>query len=104
MTHRLSLVLAVACALFAAEKTPAPKLLEMAAKSPNSTEFREAAIATLTDANIKKGSAIIGEGPDFLWMVESSGKPALFVDGEARPAMKQIKGTSPMSLTLTPQR
>ena len=94
MTHRLSLVLAAACALFAAEKTPAPKLLEMAAKSPNSTGFREAAIATLTDANIKKGSAIIGEGPDFLWMVESSGKPALFVDGEARPAMKQIKGTS----------
>ncbi len=94
MIHRLSLVLVAACALYAAEKTPAPKLLEMAAKSPNSTGFREAAIATLTDANIKKGSAIIGEGPDFLWMVESSGKPALFVDGEARPAMKQIKGTS----------
>ncbi len=94
MIHRLSLVLVAACALYAAEKTPAPKLLEMAAKSPNSSGFREAAIATLTDANIKKGSAIIGEGPNFLWMVESSGKPALFVDGEARPAMKQIKGTS----------
>jgi hypothetical protein len=27
-------------------------------------------------------------------LVESSGKPSLFVDGDPRPAMKQIKGTS----------
>ena len=94
MTHRLPLLLLAASTLFAADKTAAPKLLELAAKSPNSIEFREAAIATLTDANIKKGTAILGEGPDFLWLVESAAKPALFVDGEARPAMKQIKGTN----------
>ena len=94
MTLRLSLLFLAAFALFAAEKTPAPKLLEMAAKNPNSSEFRETAIATLTDANIKKGTAIIGEGPDFLWLVESTAKPALFVDGEPRAAMREIKGTS----------
>src|SRR6059058_145534 len=93
MKTRILLLLLAASALPAAEKIPTPKLLDMAAKSPDSTEFREAAVATLTDANIKKGTAIIGEGPDFLWLLESSGKPILFVDDERRPAMKQIKGT-----------
>src|SRR5947208_3431182 len=94
MNTRIFLLLLATSTRPAAEKIPASKLLEMAGKSPDSTEFREAAIATLTDANIKKGTAIIGEGPDFLWLVEpSGGKPTLFVDGEHRPAMKQIKGT-----------
>jgi len=77
----------------AAEKTPPSQLLEMARKEPNAPQFREAAIATLGDADIKKGAAIIGEGPDFLWLVESESKPELLVDDEPRPPMKSIKGT-----------
>src|SRR4051812_13935846 len=94
MNTRIFLLLLAASTLPAAEKIPASKLLEMAAKSPDSTEFREAAVASLTDANKKKGTAIIGEGPVFLWLLDpSGGKPPFFVDGKPRPAMKQIKGT-----------
>src|SRR5437879_13416216 len=93
MIKRIALSLLITAALFAADKTPAPTLLEMAAKNPNSPQFREAALATLGDADVKKSTAMSGEGPDFLWLIESSAKPSLFVDGEPRPVMKQIKGT-----------
>jgi enterochelin esterase family protein len=94
MTKRIPLLLFAVCSLWAAEKVPTPKLLQMAAKNPNSAEFREALMATLPEADINKGTAFIGEGPDFLWVVDSAAKPSLFVDDEARPPMKQIKGSS----------
>ncbi len=94
MCKSVLLCLIAAAALSAAEKTPAPKLIQMAGGEPNSAQFREALLATLGEANIQKGAAVIGEGPDFLWAVESASRPSLFVDDTARPPMKQIKGSS----------
>lgn len=67
--HALLTLLLFATALAAAEKTPAPQLIQMANKEPNSPRFREALLATLKEADIHKGAAFIGEGPDFLWVV-----------------------------------
>jgi hypothetical protein len=91
MRVRVALLIMTAAIAPAAEKTAPSQLMEMARKEPNSAQFREAAIATLNDADIKKGAAVIGEGPDFLWVVESESRPELLVDDEARPPMKSIK-------------
>jgi enterochelin esterase family protein len=66
----------------AAERLPAPKLIEMARSTPNEPQFREALIATLGEGRIKEGRAITGEGADFLWAVESGGPPQLIVDDQ----------------------
>lgn len=50
--------------------------------------------ASLTTAmgeeNLKKGIAYAGEGPDFLFAVESEAKPVLFVDEQPATAMRQV--------------
>jgi len=39
-------------------------------------------IAQMPDADIKKGTAVVSEGPDFLWAVEAEKQPILFVDDQ----------------------
>lgn len=80
--------------LSAAEKVPVPKLLEMARKQPNSAEFRQALGDTLGLPNIQKGTAVAGEGGDFLWAIESPSKPNLFIDDLAGPALTRIQGSN----------
>jgi len=77
----------------AAEKLPPLRLIELAESSPNEPEFREALVATLGDRRIKAGSALIGEGPDFLWAIESASPPQLVVDEQPRPPMTRIRDT-----------
>src|SRR5258708_11258849 len=93
MRKTFLLLLSAAICGSAAEKVPAAKLIEMAGHKTNTSEFHEALLATVKDADIKKGHAYVGDGPDFLWAVESKSKPTLFVDDEARPGMRQIKGS-----------
>lgn len=49
-------------------------------------------ISKLADADIKKGTAVIGDGPDFLWAFESPKQPTLFVDGQQVGPMTRVKG------------
>lgn len=77
----------------ATEKLPASKLIQMTATAPNEPAFREALIATLGENRIKAGTAITGEGPDFLWAIESASSPQLIVDEQPRPPMTRIAGT-----------
>jgi enterochelin esterase family protein len=93
MRKTFLLLLSAAICGSAAEKVPLSKLIEMAGHKASTAEFHDALLATVKDADIKKGVAFVGEGPDFLWAVESKSKPTLFVDDEARPGMKQIKGS-----------
>ena len=39
-------------------------------------------ISQMPDADIKKGTAVVSEGPDFLWAVEAEKQPILFVDDQ----------------------
>src|SRR5437870_5336179 len=85
-------VVFVGLSLIAADKLPAPRLLEMARQHANTTEFHDAVVATLGDADLKKGAAVLGEGPDFLWAVESESKPSLVIDDGSPVAMTRAHG------------
>src|SRR4051812_38563250 len=47
-------------------------------------------IAKLSEADIKKGTAVASDGPDFLWAFESAKQPALFVDAQPVGPMKRL--------------
>jgi len=84
----------VAAAAGAAEKLPVSQLLQMARSQPNSAAFRDAVVATLGEAAIHKGEAVAGEGPDFLWAVESETAPVLYIDDQAAPGkMRRLNGS-----------
>ena len=79
---------ALACA---AGKLPARRLIELA--QSNSPQLRESLIESLGEPNIRKGTAALGEGEDFIWAVESVTRPELLLDGAPGPPMSQIDGT-----------
>jgi len=83
------LLLLVSAAL--AEKVTAPQLIEMARKSP--AAFKEALVESLGEADIKRGTAFLGRGENFIFAVEAGARPVLQLDGAAGPAMTQIKGS-----------
>ena len=85
---RLSFLLVALClTAAAAEKISAPQLIEMAHRNRSSPAFVEALRATLPAADIQKGTAVIGEGPDFLWVVESQSAPTLYIDDQLAGAL-----------------
>ncbi len=47
------------------------------------------AISQMPDADIKKGTAVVSEGPDFLWAVEAEKQPILFVDDQRIGPLKR---------------
>lgn len=73
-----------------ADKLTAPQLIALT-KSPE--KLAAALAATLGEEPIKKGTAVIGHGPNFLWAVESSTRPSLMVDEAPGPSTKQIAKT-----------
>ncbi len=77
----------------AAEKLPPLKLIELAGSSPNEPRFRENLVATLGENRIKGGTALTGEGAEFLWAIEAASLPQLIVDDQPRPPMTRIQGT-----------
>ncbi|MGI8989647.1 MAG: alpha/beta hydrolase [Bryobacteraceae bacterium] len=77
-----------------AGKMAAPELIDLAGHAPNSPAFRQAITDTFPEADLKKGIAVLGQGPDFIWAIDSASKPSLFVDGAAGPSMKQIQGAN----------
>src|SRR4051794_31774658 len=52
-------------------------------------------IAQLPAEDIRKGVALLGDGPNFLWAFESATLPQLFVDGERTGPMKRAKPGAP---------
>ncbi len=77
-----------------AQKLSVPQLLEMARRERDSPRFAEALTASLGAAEIKKGVAVLGEGPDFLWAVESAAPPTLYVDDEPVANMIRLGSTN----------
>ena len=66
------------------------ELIRMSSK-PND-EFRAALIESMGEENIIKGTAFVGHGADFVFAVESSTAPTLYVDNEAVGKMRRVKG------------
>ena len=78
----LFLILTSAAFALAADKVPSSKLVDLAHTRPQSSDFREALMATLGEANIQKGTAWAGGGPDFIFAVESEKEPSIVIDYE----------------------
>ena len=49
----------------------------------------------LKPEDVKKGVAVLEDGPDFLWAFESATRPTLFVDGKAMGPMKRARTGAP---------
>ena len=81
----------VASALIAAPKMSAPELIALAKKDPQSAIFREALSASLTDKAIDSGTAVLGEGTDFIWAVKSASEPTLTIDDNPGPRMWRVE-------------
>ena len=87
----MKLLLALLPLTLSAQKLTPEKLIEMVTKKPTGiTEFTQAARDTLGDANIKKGTAWAGYGPDFAFVVEAPSQPKLMVDGEPGPVLNKL--------------
>src|SRR5688572_14304866 len=71
-----------------AERLSAPALIELAGKSPNSADFRESLVLSLGEQRIKNGTAVMGQGPDFIWAIEAPSAPQLVLDDQAPVALK----------------
>ena len=76
----------------AAEKSTAPQLIALA-KSGSPT-LRDAITTTFDAKDLKAGTAWIGRGPDFFFAIESSAKPALFIDDAPGPRMQQLASSN----------
>jgi enterochelin esterase-like enzyme len=86
-------MLAVAAILFsapllAADKSTAPQLIALA--QSNSPALHDAILATFDPADISKGIAWIGRGPDFFFAVQARSKPALVIDDGPGPETRQF--------------
>lgn len=78
----VSLLLCVWLTAPAAEKLTNKQLIDMARANARSPAFAEALRAALPAEDIQKGTAVTGEGPDFLWAVEAGNAPTLYIDDQ----------------------
>ena len=65
----------------AADRLTAPQLIELARQKAHN--LAEALGASLGEERLKKGTAFAGEGPDFIWAVESEVQPEIYIDDRA---------------------
>jgi enterochelin esterase family protein len=79
MKRALSLIPVLAGVIFAADTITAPHLIELS-KKPGAPAFAEALHTAFKEQDLKDGKAAMGQGPDFLWAIESEKAPVLFVD------------------------
>lgn len=68
-------------------------VLELADKSPQSAEFRQALAGVMKEEDIKAGKAVFGEGAEFLWVVEAETRPHLIVNDMPFGTLSPIQGT-----------
>jgi enterochelin esterase-like enzyme len=72
-------------AAFAAEKMTAPQLIDLA--QSHNPALLDGIHATFTTQEVREGTAWAGMGHDFFFVLESAGRPELFIDGVAGPQM-----------------
>ena len=82
------------CIAFAAESSPARKLMDLANQSPGSPQFQDLLLKTIPAADLKAGTAALSDHGDGLFAVASDTVPALFVDETPSVSMKQITGSN----------
>lgn len=76
---------------FAAEKSSAPQLIELARS--NAAGLGEAITATFDAKELKEGTAWVGRGADFFFAVEAPFQPSLVIDGAPGPPPRKLTGS-----------
>jgi enterochelin esterase family protein len=84
---RVLVFIALAASAFGADKLTVRQLMELA-RTPSSQAFADGLRATFPDKALKEASAVLGEGPDFLWAVEAPTAPELYIDDEKAAVLK----------------
>jgi enterochelin esterase-like enzyme len=84
--------LALVASAFAAEKSTAPQLIELA--KSNSPALHDALTATFEAKDLKEGTAWAGRGPEFFFAIDSSSQPSLLIDGAPGPQLRKLTGSS----------
>lgn len=87
----ITLSLLLASPTFAAEKSTATQLIELAKSS--SPALKDAITNTLDAKELKEGTAWIAHGPDFFFAIATSAKPNLVVDNAPGPQMQNLSGS-----------
>ena len=85
------LAFAVAPVLISAQKSTAPRLIELA-KSPGPA-LRDAITATFDDKDLLEGTAWVGRASDFFFAVRAPAIPLLMIDDKPGPEMHPLSGT-----------
>ena len=74
------------------ERSVIDHLLQLARMQPPSESLPAELIAVMGRENIRKGTAIVGNGPDFVWAIESADPPVLYVNDEKYASMQRLPG------------
>ncbi|MCU1272577.1 MAG: hypothetical protein JWO48_8 [Bryobacterales bacterium] len=74
----------------AADKLSARQLIELARQKPSG--LADALRASLGEDQINKGVAFAGDGPDFIWAVQSEARPTLYVEDRVAGEMMAAGG------------
>jgi enterochelin esterase-like enzyme len=77
---------------FAADKSTAPQLIELA--KANSPALHDAIAATFEAKDLKEGTAWAGHGPEFFFAIDSASQPSLLIDGAPGPQLRKLVGSS----------
>jgi enterochelin esterase family protein len=86
---RKLVLLFVITALGCLAQAPDIARLKELSKKPNSEEFEQALKSSLNAQKIQKGTAYLGEGPDFFFALEAAKPPELYVDDDKVTTLKR---------------
>jgi enterochelin esterase-like enzyme len=93
--QRCSLTTLLLCLYTLAFSQQPPGYAELAAMvKSRSAALPKALVDAMGQENLKKGTAWVSHGPDFLWAVESISPPLLHVDGGPAVKMTRVAGTN----------
>jgi enterochelin esterase family protein len=79
-------------ALICVAQTPTVARLTELSHNPKSPEFEQALKTALKAPNIQKGTAYLGEGPNFFFAVEAASQPEFYVDDQKTASLKKVSG------------
>jgi enterochelin esterase-like enzyme len=90
LVRLFSLCLLTVLSASAAGKLTVRLLIDAARGNPDA--FRDALLATLNRGEIQKGTAVLGDGSDFVWAVEAAQRPSLVIDDQPAGDMNRVAG------------
>ncbi|MBI3470484.1 MAG: esterase [Candidatus Solibacter usitatus] len=83
-------LLLLLCLPLTAQKPAAFEILDQARK--RSPALKDSMMAAFGEGELKKGTAVLSEGPEFLFAIDSAKPPALYIDEEPAGKMTRIPG------------